>query len=221
MIVRGALAAALIVLPLVAMARPADSAGTPFDELLKPELNNAACFTRVYDTAHLRAHPKQQTTAMTIRLKYVEIGGGVPGLALSVSLGMVRRGDSAALYSDGGCEWSATANRDTSDNRLIKNYPKEAGMVCLQSARRDVFEATSAREGGALIMDRGKDRNTLMLYLDDSLILVKRANRGRHLLTKFGSDDRVFMLRRTDLKDCAAVEEAVTTPEPGVAPRQR
>jgi len=194
MIVRGALAAALIVLPLVAMARPADSAGTPFDELLKPELNNAACFTRVYDTAHLRAHPKQQTTAMTIRLKYVEIGG---------ALGMVRRGDPAALYSDGGCEWSATANRDTSDNRLIKNYPKKAGMVCLQSAQPDVFEATSAQEGGALIMERGKDRDTLMLYLDDSLILVKRANRGRHLFTKFGSDDRVFMLRRTDMKDCA------------------
>jgi hypothetical protein len=221
MIVRGALAAALIVLPLVAMARPADPAGTPFDELLRPELNNAACFTRVYDVAHLRAHPKQQTTAMMIRLKYVEIGGGVTGLALSVSLGMVRRGDPAALYSDGGCEWSATANRDTSDNRLIKNYPKKAGMICLQSAQPDVFEATSAQEGGALIMDRGKDRDTLMLYLDDSLILVKRANRGRHLLTKFGSDDRVFMLRRTDMKDCSAVEEAVTTPEPGVAPRSR
>jgi len=219
MIVRGTLAAALIVMMSIALARPAVSAGTPFDELLKPELNNAACFTRVYDAAHLRAHPKQQTTAMTVRLKYVAIGGGVP--ALSVSLGMARRDDPAALYSDGGCEWSATANRDTSNNRLIKNYPREAGMVCLQSARPDVFDATSAEEGGALIMDRGKDRDTLMLYLDDSLILVKRANRGRHLLTKFGSDDRVFMLRRTDMKDCAAVEEAVTTPEPGVARRTR
>ena len=221
MIVRGALAAALIVLPLVALARPVVSAGTPFDELLKPGLNNAACFTRVYDAAHLRAHPNQQTTAMTVRLKYVAIGGGLPGLALSVSLGMVRRGDPAALYSNGGCEWSATANRDTSNNRLIKNYPKEAGLVCLQSAEPDVFEATSAQEGGALIIDRGKDRDTLMLYLDDSLIIVKRANRGRHLFTKFGSDDRVFMVRRTDMKDCAAVEEAVTTPEPGVAPRPR
>ena len=217
MIIRGALAAALIVMLSVAVV----SAGTPFDELLKPELNNAACFTRVYDAAHLRAHPKQQTTAMVVRLKYVATGGGVPGLALSVSLGMVRRGDPAALYSDGGCEWSATANRDTSNNRLIKNYPKEAGMVCLQSAQPDVFEATSAEEGGALIMDRGKDRDTLMLYLDDSLILVKRANRGRHLFTKFGSDDRVFMLRWTDSKDCATVEEAVTAPEPGIAPRSR
>ena len=94
-------------------------------------------------------------------------------------------------------------------------------MVCLQSAQPDVFEATSAEEGGALIMDRGKDRDTLMLYLDDILILVKRANRGRHLFTKFGSDDRVFMLRRTDSKDCATVEEAVTAPEPGIAPRSR
>ena len=76
-------------------------------------------------------------------------------------------------------------------------------MVCLQSARPDVFEATSAEEGGDLIMDRGKDRDTLMVYLDDSLTIVKRANRGRQLFTKFGSDDRVFMLRRTDMKDCA------------------
>jgi hypothetical protein len=29
------------------------------------------------------------------------------------------------------------------------------------------------------------------------------------------------MLRRTNMKDCAAVEEAVTKPEPGVAPKQR
>ena len=41
--------------------------------------------------------PKQQTTAMTVWLKYVAIGGGVSGLALSVSLGIVRRGDPAAL----------------------------------------------------------------------------------------------------------------------------
>jgi len=27
------------------------------------------------------------------------------------------------------------------------------------------------------------------------------------------------MLRRSNLKDCAAVEDAVTTPEPGVEPR--
>ena len=43
---------------------------TPLDDLIKPELNSSACFTRVYDAAHLRAHPKQKTTAMTVWLKY-------------------------------------------------------------------------------------------------------------------------------------------------------
>jgi hypothetical protein len=207
--------------PAAALAGPAVTPGTPFDELIKQEKGSAACFARVYDAEHLRAHPKQQTTAMTVWLRYESAGPGVDGLALAVSLGMLRRGDPAALYSDGGCDWSAAANRDTSGNRLIKTYPKDAGMVCLQSAEPDVFEATSAEEGGALIMDRGKDRDTLMVYLDDSLTMVKRANRGRHLQIKFGTDDRVFLLRRTGMKDCATLVEAVTQPEPGVKPRQR
>jgi hypothetical protein len=84
-----------------------------------------------------------------------------------------------------------------------------------------VFEAISAEEGGDLILDRGKDRDTLMVYLDDRLTMVKRANRGDQLDIRFGADDRVFMLRRANPKECAAVEEAVTTLEPGVAPRQR
>jgi hypothetical protein len=50
---------------------------------------------------------------------------------------------------------------------------------------------------------------------------VKRANRGKLIGVKFGADDRVFLLRRTEMKDCAAVEGAVTKPEPGVAPKQR
>ena len=94
-------------------------------------------------------------------------------------------------------------------------------MVCLQSAEPDVFDATSAEEGGDLILDRGKDRDTLMVYLDDSLTMVKRANRSKHLLIKFGSDDRVFLLRRTADMDCDAVQEAVTTPEPGAPSRRR
>jgi len=95
------------------LAASSAAAATPFDELIKPELNNSACFTRVYDAAHLRQHPKQKITAMTVWLKYVEIGGGASGLALSVSLGIIRRGDPDTLYSDGGCGWDDKANRDT------------------------------------------------------------------------------------------------------------
>jgi hypothetical protein len=196
-------------------------AETPLDDLIKPELNSAACFTRVYDAAHLQAHPKQKTTAMTVWMKYENMGGDPPVMALAVSLAIKQRGDPAAMYSQGGCDYQKTGNRDTSDNVLIKTYPKEAGFICMQSARPDVFDSVSAQEGGDLILDRGKAPDTLMVYLDDSLTMVKRANRGKLIGMKFGPDDRVFMLRRTNMKDCAAVEEAVTKPEPGVAPKQR
>ena len=196
-------------------------AETPLDDLIKPELNSAACFTRVYDAAHLQAHPKQKITAMTLWMKYENFGGTPPVMALAIAVAVKQRSDPAAMYSQGGCDYQKAGNRDTSDNVLIKTYPKEAGFVCMQSARPDVFDAVSAQEGGDLILDRGKDRDTLMVYLDDSLIMVKRANRGKLIGVKFGADDRVFLLRRTDMKNCAAVEEAVTTPEPGVAPRQR
>jgi hypothetical protein len=210
---------AVLVVALGAIDCPWALAATPLDDLVKPAGGSAACFTRVYDAAHLRAHAKQKITAMTVLLRYRPAGGGTAPVALSVSLGIVQRGDPDALYSDGGCDWEA--NRDTSDRRLIKNYPKEAGMVCLQSAQPDVFDATSAEEGGNLILDRGKERDTLMVYLDDSLTMVKRAARRTHLFTKFGSDDRVFMLRRADMKACAAIEDAVSTPEPDVTPGSR
>ena len=205
----------------IAIAPPSAGAANPLDDLIKPEKNNSACFTRVYDAAHLRAHPKQKTASMTVWLKYEPTGGAAPDLVLSVALSIVQRGAPAALFSQGDCNFDARANRDTSNNRLIKSYPKESGNVCMQSARPDVFEAISAEEGGDLILDRGKDRDTLMVYLDDRLTMVKRANRGDQLDIRFGADDRVFMLRRANPKECAAVEEAVTTLEPGVAPRQR
>ena len=212
---------AFSVLVMSLLALPPALAETPFDDLIKPELNSATCFTRVYDAAHLQAHPKQKTTAMTVWMKYENFGGTPPAMGLAISLAVKQRGDPAAMYSQGGCDYQKAANRDTSDHVLIKTYPKEAGFICMQSARPDVFAAVSAEEGGDLILDRGKDRDTLMVYLGDILIMVKRANRGKPIDVKFGADDRVFLLRRADMTDCDAVEEAVTTPEPGVAPRPR
>jgi hypothetical protein len=212
---------AFAVLMMSGLSHAPAFAETPLDDLIRPELNSAACFTRVYDAAHLRAHPKQKTTAMTLWMKYENFGGTPPVMALAIALAIKQSGDPAAMYSQGGCDFQKTGNRDTSNNVLIKTYPKEAGFVCMQSAQPDVFDAVSAQEGGDLILDRGKDRDTLMVYLDDSLIMVKRANRGKLIEVKFDVDDRVFLLRRANMKDCAAVEEAVTKPEPGVAPRQR
>jgi hypothetical protein len=117
--------------------------------------------------------------------------------------------------------WDARANIDTSNRRMITALKKDEAAVCMTSARPDVFESVSAEEGGYLLMDRGKDRDTLMVYLADGMTMVKRTDRRKQLSIKFAFDDRVFMLRRADMKQCAAVEDAVTTPEPGVEPRRR
>src|SRR3954471_1885603 len=125
---------AFAVLMTGALALSPAFAETPLDDLIKPELNIAACFTRVYDAAHLQAHPKQKTAAMTVWMKYENMGGDPPVMALAVSLAIKQRGDPAAMYSQGGCDYQKIANRDTSGNVLIKTYPKEAGFVCMQSA---------------------------------------------------------------------------------------
>jgi len=204
----------------IAFAGPA-LAATPLDDLIKPEANTSACFSRVYDAAHLRQHPRQATTTITVWLRYENMSGDARGLVLDLGLAISRRGDPLPYFAQGECFWDAAANRDTSGQRMIKSLNKDEAAVCTMSAQPDVFEASSAEEGGVVLLDRGKDRNTLMVYLDEGQTLVKRATRGQQEYLRFGADDRVFLLRRTDIKNCAAVENAVTEPEPGVPPRQR
>jgi len=210
-----ALARCVLAICLLILVSSNGFAANPLDDLIEPVNGKSACFARVYDAEHLRRHPKQKTASMTVWLSYEPRGGTDPITVLYVALGLVQRGDATPLYSSGGCDFEANANRDTSGNRLIKTYPKDGGHVCMQSAEPDVFWAVSAQEGGYFLMDRGKDRDTLMLYLDDSLTMVKRAARAKQIDVKFGPDDRVFMLKRADMKACAGVAEAVTTPEPG------
>jgi hypothetical protein len=209
-----------LIAALIAVAGPAPGA-TPLDDLIKPVANTSACFSRVYDAAHLRQHPRQTTTAITVWLRYETMSGGAPELALDLGIAISRRGDPLPYFAQGDCFWDAGANRNTSGQRLISSLNKDEAAVCTMSAQPDVFEASSAEEGGFLLLDRGRDRNTLMVYLDDGLTMVKRATRGNQEYVRFDADDRVFLLRRTDIKNCAAVENAVTEPEPGVPPRQR
>jgi len=199
----------------------APSHATPLDELIEPESGRSACFVRVYDAAHLRQHPHQKIAAMKVWMRYEALSDNAEGLALDLGIAIVQRGDATPLFAQGDCIWDERANINTSERRMIKQLDKDGAVACMISAQPDVFESTSAEEGGVLLMDRGKNNDTLLVYLDHALTLVKRTARQKHLFIKFGLDDRVFTLRRTDIKDCAAVEDAVTTPEPGVEPRSR
>jgi hypothetical protein len=193
------------------------SQAAPIDDIIPRRAGASACFTRTFDDIFLRQHPRQKVTFIAAWMKY-EKSKTADELTLNFSLAIRRRGERDALFSQGSCEWKANANRDTSNNRLVATFPKDEGAVCLQSARPDVFELISAQEGGNLILDRG-EKGTLMVYPDESLTMVKRTNRARQLHIVFDKDDRVFQLRRASARDCAFIEEAVTTPEPGVRRR--
>jgi hypothetical protein len=203
-----------------ACAGTAAHAGSSLGDLISPKPASSACFTRVYDADHLRKNPRQTTASIAVWLAYDKAYGNPPVLAppgLGIAIG--RRGDSDPLFAQGGCTWDEGVNRDLQDRALIKNFKKTAGIGCMMLAQPDVFDVSSAEEGGYLILDRGKDKDTLMVYLDSGLTMVKRSDRAKHIDVNFGADDRVFLLHRSAAKDCIAVEDAVTTPEPS-APRR-
>lgn len=193
-------------------------AATPLDRLIAPVDGKTACFTRVYDPAHLRAHPRQKTTAVAAWLTY-EIPPGATDAILGIGLSVTQRGDSTPFFAQGGCAWDAGTNRDTSNRRMIPELNKDEGGGCMMTARPDVFGVQSAEEGGYLILDRGKDDSSLMIYLGGLLVMVKRADRAKQIDVSFDTEDHVFLLRRADNKVCAAIEDAVTTPESAPARR--
>jgi len=208
MTLRNAIAVAVSFV-LAALAALGGARASPLDDLIAPKGGNSACFIRVYDADHLRKHPQQNITAITVWLRYAPDLNGGPDLGIAVR----RRGKPEPLFAQGGCAWGEHANRDTSDRRMLKEFKKEAGAGCMMLARPEVFDVSSAEEGGFLILDRGKDANTMLVYLDAGLVMVKRVDRAKQLDIDFGTDDRVFLLHRADPEDCAAVEDALTTPE--------
>jgi hypothetical protein len=176
----------------------------PMSDLTKD--GNDACFRRVYDAAHLKKNPRQQTTSMT-----VWITGDVAARSGNTGLALTRRGDPEPLFLSGDCSWGNFEGPP----HWMPSFTKKAGAGCVTSAVPDVFpESSSAEEGGPVILDPSADGKTMIVHLDDSPSLVKRAARWKVLPIKLGRDDRVFLLRRTALKDCEFVREAVTTMEP-------
>jgi hypothetical protein len=195
---------------VLACSVAAPCGATPLDDMIAPRPATSACFTRTYDAAHLRSSPKQTTRSISVWLSYDKMIGEPPKLMPpDLGISIERKGDSVPLFAQGGCVWDEAANLDTSDRRMIKEFKKEAGIGCMMLARPDVFDVSSAEEGGYLILDRGKDSDTMMVYLEDYLSMVKMADRKSQLDIKFGAADRVFLLHRADPKDCTPIERAL------------
>lgn len=172
-------------------------AGNPLPALLGDKPSGSFCFSRVYDTAHLRRHPAQWTTSTLASIQYDKAGGGA---WLRMQLRQKRRAKAANVVA--GCEWSATANRDTSGNRLLAAYRGEEGFACIA-----LYNQQSAEEAGAVVFDLADDGGALTVYFDDAIGLWEAAEAEPML--KLHREDRAFRLNRADPAECKALEEAL------------
>jgi hypothetical protein len=155
------------------------------------------CFSRVYDAPHLKRHPAQRTTSTLASIQHDKTTGGA-----WLRMQLRQKGRAKAANVVAGCEWSATANRDTSGNRLLSAYSGEEGFVCIA-----IYNQQSAEEAGAVVFNVTADGGALTVYFDDAIGLWETPEPDTML--KLHREDRAFRLNRADAGQCAAMDQAL------------
>jgi hypothetical protein len=137
-----------------------------------------ACFVRHYTKAHLKAHPDQNVTDM---IAYVGKQTG-PDPYYMINLQVNFRQLPKPFQVSGSCSQSSDGKQTLG-----------CGVEC---------------DGGSLSV-RVKNESAILVEIPDSVRLFdpSATEEGDDLPrgARFGSDDKLFRLDRTELKDCAAV----------------
>jgi hypothetical protein len=179
-------ASVAIVFP-VSAAAPGEETIAALGAILPAQAGNKACFTRVYDADHKRAHPRQRITAMTFLLRVEtrdpkEVQSEKPSdlfyyvFAMSVK----RRGDKGLLRTAGDC------------------------------SAFDAISCVVDCDGGGLTLDKMPPANSLMVRLNEEGIVMYHDCDGEDkqaVLVKPGADDKVFRLEKTSDAVCRALDE--------------
>ena len=144
-----------------------------------------ACFTRTYDAAHLKAHPKQNVTNMTLLADSPYDGEADPARSYTLTMGINFRTLKKQFQAYGGCDGTDAAQKSLNcyidcDGGSIKVRPKDANSILVDIPT------------GARIYDPSK--------LDDD-------NGGQDVPPKaeFASDDKTFLLARVPLDQCVGL----------------
>lgn len=185
---------------LLVFNAPAHAADDTLARIVPPTDGASVCFERRYDARHLKRNPRQRTTHILLSFRYQ----GNDGTHIE-RIALTRRGESTPLYFAGGCDWSERANRNTSGQRLLAYYPKDAGYACIA-----LTAPGSAREGGFFLIDLANDGKSATLYFNTPIEAMAGADgHGFHGDVRLGRDDLVFWLRRVDPSACRALEDAL------------
>jgi hypothetical protein len=162
--------------------------------ILASLVGQRACFSRTYDSGHLRQHPKQQVTAMTFELRYRHVPEtDVRQYVFSISAKVRTRADT--LYTSGVCE----TNVDPA-------YP--GGNFCAVDC-----------DGGGVSIEKVGNSDALYVYLKTPSggvgmgptcdVVHGGTIGGGGMRLEPGVDDKVFRLEAVPLAVCQPLEQKV------------
>jgi hypothetical protein len=139
-----------------------------------------ACFKRAYDPFHLGQHPNQRVRAIRLLIS-TEMEDDARTYALRIGVNF--RNQHAPFETEGSC---GTAKADGDDD----NSPK--AVHCAVDC-----------DGGSIDVSL-RESDAVMISIPDGARLWRpgASDTPEQSGPKFGSDDRLFRLSRTDLQDC-------------------
>jgi hypothetical protein len=176
----------------------AASEDNPLSRAVPHKEGASACYSRTYDAAHLKAHPRQMTQNVMLSLRY-EQGQH------TVRIMLKQKNRPAPLYIVGGCGWSDKANLGVDDKPLVKEFKATSGLDC------NAFSGlNSDEEGGDYPIDFAADGKSLTLYLVDQTSAWSGPNQKKKTIgMRLGSEDLIFRLDRVDAATCRSMETAL------------
>ncbi len=176
----------------------AASEDNPLSRAVPHQEGASACYSRTYDAAHLKAHPRQMTQSVMLSLRY-EQGQH------TVRIMLKQKNRRAPLYVVGTCGWSDKANLGVDDKPLVKEFKATSGLDC------NAFSGlNSDEEGGDYPVDFAEDGKSLTLYLVDQTAAWSGPDQKKKTIRmRLGSEDLIFRLDRVDAATCRSMETAL------------
>jgi hypothetical protein len=197
----------LLLLVPAAMANPVPGVSA-IPGVMGEARGSSACFKRVYSASHLAANPTQRTTSMLVSFRMEGWGGAIesiPPLPV-LRIEVTRRNVATPLRAIGSCRFSATANRDTSNRRMSRTFPGDAGVIC------PISDDGSDEESGAQGLFAIRS-GAVELHVEDTIPMrrTRTLSDGPSQRIAFGGADGVFRLARVANGECAALDRAITS----------
>lgn len=178
--------------PFAALANPVEPGQEgQLAELVPPQPGARACYSRVYDAAHLAKHPKQKVTEMTFRLAYYR-----------------HDPDTYAPLGQRNYYFELDAK--------VRGQPKKltAGGECsLRADGKSIFCGVEC-DGGGVIISRKPEPGKLLVDLESQGYLrmtvdcdEEEADEAETYELKPGADDKQFLLTQTEASACPAYDD--------------